>query len=536
MCDSFTQASIMRFADYLKLKGTDLYIVPGTHHIKFLDSLDEESINKVKVFRTEQGAGYGAIATSTLRDTPASLMVIAGPGIANTMSVIAHAYNNRVPLIVYGVNNWASTLSIRTGTIHELGYTYQMFNSVTLKSVSIKSAEEFCGIIDVLYEEANKYRLPIYIELPSDILDSVSQNSYDYPEYSSPQYEESNDLAERCAQLINNAHKPVLFCGYGTMSSIVNQKVIQLSRLLNLPIITNLEACSFFHNTDTHIGPVWDRIFVNGNTDTGIDAVLGIGCDLGLVDTGFGKLDLSNCISITTKKICHFKYDDRVYECNMEAILDSLLAMSSNKTIKPKSLCHIEELKKVRAFQEEQFFSNFSCSKTVRAIQAAFPEDTVFCSDVFLEGYLFEHFWDTSKKQKLIYTQTFSNLGSSLGMTVGSLLSNFNTVCLAGDGGISFCLSELATALKYNKKIQLIVFNNNMFGTVEKSSGTNKDFYSLVNPEFNFIARAYGLSYYKTDGSDISSIISEAVQHTKGYIIEVNFKDNTPLFNQIKWN
>lgn len=524
----------MKLSEYMEYKKTQLQIVPGTHVLKFLDNLPKKLKQKCRVWRTEFGAGYGALSVSMLDEVASTLIVTAGPGITNILTVLAQAYNDRIPLIVIGVNNWSSTLRNRVGTIHELGFTNSMFEKVALESVCFDSAQQFCENIDCLYDMACCCRMPVYIDLPSDIFDDVSLNDYSYRlnDFSLPVV--SHSFVYDCVKMISEAKAPILLCGAAAIDSKIKNKVYELSELLNLPIVTTIEASSFFTHQNC-VGPVWDRIFIGSQYENQADAVLSIGSDLGVLETANGKLTMSKHMGVTSKIVNNYIYTNNIVEGDILTFVNMLVATCRANNISPCGDNIKNTLLNERKMQIMRYQNNYACHNVLSSIQNSYPNNTVFCSDVFLEGYAFAHFGDFTKGQKIFTSQSYVNLGFSLGATVGASFIEENVVCMVGDGGFGYYFTEISTMQKYNKRARILIFNNNCFGTIDCFAKENCDMYKLKNPDYAMIAKAYNLYFAKSDGADIGKRILEAEQTEQGYIIEINLPTKTPMFNQLKW-
>jgi acetolactate synthase-1/2/3 large subunit len=69
-------------------------------------------------------------------------------------------------------------------------------------------------------------------------------------------------------------------------------------------------------------------------------------------------------------------------------------------------------------------------------------------------------------------------------------------VAFAGDGDFQMTGQELATAVQYGAGVLLLVFNNNMYGTIrmhqEREFPGREHGTRIVNPDFAQLAEAYG--------------------------------------------
>ena len=68
---------------------------------------------KVECFKSEQGAGYAALAYARLTGQPQVVMVTSGPGVTNVLSCLADAYYDSTPLILIAGQIGTGDLKVR---------------------------------------------------------------------------------------------------------------------------------------------------------------------------------------------------------------------------------------------------------------------------------------------------------------------------------------------------------------------------------------------------------------------------------------
>ncbi|MDR0682344.1 MAG: hypothetical protein LBG15_10945 [Dysgonamonadaceae bacterium] len=523
----------MKFIEYLEIKKTDIHLVPGNHTLALVENLSDLLKQRTTIWRTEQGAGYGAFANSILSLSVPTVFVTAGPGITNIVTAVAQAYNEKLPMIVIGVNNWLNTLDKRIGTIHELGRTNYLFEPISLQTISVSSAEQFCLIIDECYSKAKLIGKPIYIDIPSDVLDQIVNFDYEYTNSNYSICFAGEDVLEKCADALLKAKHPVLLCGIGAVQVNCINVIESISNSLEIPIVSTLNAVSFF-DSKNHIGTLWDRIFSRSEFGKQSDYILAIGCDMGALDTANGALHINDGLIISTEKVLLPHYNNISVICDLSNFLLRLYEKTKNHDKRNNSWVNI--LKDERKKQLNKFQEQMNCSTLIWNIQHSYPKETFFCVDVCLEGFAFIHFWDQFHGAKMFASHTYVNLGSSLPVAVGASRLRRKTVCIIGDGGLAYCGFELLTALKYNcANIGLIVFNNGEFGTIAESAKIDKKIYELESPNYAMFAQSIGFKYYSSVGADIKEVIEVAENNGGGYLLEVVRDEKTPLFNLRDW-
>lgn len=523
----------MNLIEFLDAKNTRIFMVPSNHTLNFMNNLSTSIKEKTTIWNTESGAGYGTFASSVFEKIAPTLIITAGPGITNVVSVIAQAYNDSLPLIVFGINNWKKTLDKRSGTIHELGWTNNFFKTITLKNECIKSESDFCQKIDYLYYISKKCAKPIYIDIPSDIFDDLIKNNNEYKSNKILINCANANFIEKCFNKIVQAKKAILYCGWQTVINNLVPKIEELSNILNIPIVTTIETSSFYGN-ENHIGPLWDRIFSKGEYGKQADFVLALGCDFSAMDTNNEQLNINELIGVSNYCDINSKYKENIKIYDLENFVIQLLYQAKSNNIHVNNLEFINILKQERKHQCMIYNKNVQFSTILNKLLETFS-DTFFCIDVCLPGFLLEHFWTKKNNLKFFSSQKYVNLGSALQVSLGAEMIGKKAVCIVGDGGLNFSISEMSIAKKYNINIRIILFNNNSFETIKQNAITNKNLYNLTNPNYMYLANAYNIKYYNATEKDFIDKIINAESENVSYLLEVKTVQDIPLFNKINW-
>jgi acetolactate synthase-1/2/3 large subunit len=126
----------------------------------------------------------------------------------------------------------------------------------------------------------------------------------------------------------------------------------------------------------------------------------------------------------------------------------------------------------------------------------------------------------------------FGTLGYAVPAAVGAALgrrlqhNNHPIIALTGDGGLQFCLAELATANDFKLPIIFIVWNNQGYGEIESSMlavGVTPIGVSPKPPKLDALAQAYGLDYaYLTHINDLADVLHKATNHKGPMLLEIN--------------
>ena len=126
----------------LEAHGVDtVFGIPGVHTIELYRGLARSKIRHVTP-RHEQGAGFMADGYARVSGKPGVAFVITGPGLTNTITAMAQARADSVPMLVISGVNATATLGKGLGYLHELPDQRGMLATVALFSQRIADAAE----------------------------------------------------------------------------------------------------------------------------------------------------------------------------------------------------------------------------------------------------------------------------------------------------------------------------------------------------------------------------------------------------------
>ncbi|MFH1779711.1 MAG: thiamine pyrophosphate-dependent enzyme [Candidatus Micrarchaeota archaeon] len=141
--------------------------------------------------------------------------------------------------------------------------------------------------------------------------------------------------------------------------------------------------------------------------------------------------------------------------------------------------------------------------------------------------------------KKLISSDSFGCMGFSLPAAIGACIALKEQVFLfVGDGDFNMCSNELGTILQYGLPLKIVVFNNSSFGSINQLRRENcRPVEKFANPDFELIARAYGLDYLDAEESTLPQCIKRACSSLTPCLIdfrcELSVLEGIPLLR--KW-
>ena len=214
----------------LEQAGVDvMFGYPGGAILPTYDALLDSSIRHVLV-RHEQGGGHMAEGYALATGKPGVLMITSGPGATNAITPIADAYLDSVPLVV--ITGQVSTSVMGTDAFQEapiIGITA----GIVKHSYLVQSADEIPRVVAAAFYIATTGRPgPVLIDFPKNVsLETMewywpsSVEELDLPGYQ-PEVALDMDAVTEAAELINQAERPILYVGGGTIKSDASKELL----------------------------------------------------------------------------------------------------------------------------------------------------------------------------------------------------------------------------------------------------------------------------------------------------------------------
>jgi len=164
----------------------------------------------------------------------------------------------------------------------------------------------------------------------------------------------------------------------------------------------------------------------------------------------------------------------------------------------------------------------------LEAIRRALPREGIFAEELTQAGYASFFAWDVFAPRTYITSGFQGNLGygfmTSLGVKVGR--PNAPVLAVTGDGGFLYGSSELSTAVKERISLITVLFNNNAYGNVRRDQITSFEGRTIasdfVNPDFEVLAKAYGVAYARAStAGELEQSVTAALPNIGPTLIEV---------------
>lgn len=509
--------------------------IPGTHNIELYDALaDEASVEAILVTSEVAGAFMGD-GVSRSSDHVGVLNVVPGAGVTHSLSGIAEAYMDQVPLVVL-----ACGIRQDTGAAFQLHDIDQIavLQPVTKGAFRVATADEIYPTIRRAFQLARRAPSgPVAVEVPADLM-MLTQEVGDVAWTPDPEPEHAIDreLAERAARMLGEATQPAIYVGAGAVKG--RHELITLAEQLGAPVLTTFQGKGVF--PESHPLWLWTGIgrttppFVRAVMDR-CDCLLAVGCRFGEVATGSYGWDPPG-------NVIHVDIDPEVLGRNVPTTLSvaaDAVDFLSAVTVLIDGRRPSEELAREIADGHAQVEREWRSSRSSNRVspQALFAslqrhcgDDTIYTTDSGNGTFLAAEHLRLDHARCFIGPIDFSCMGYSVPASIGAAFANpeRDVVTLAGDGAFLMTGLEALTAATYGAAPLICVLRDGKHGLIAEFQKIplNRQTCSVL-PDYSLqsIAEAVGCRYFRAIcDSELDSVIPaalEIVRNKSPVILEV---------------
>lgn len=526
------------FVESLIKEGVDtIFGLPGGAVLDIYDVLYNysHSIRHILV-RHEQGAVHAADGYARATGKVGVALVTSGPGATNTVTGIATAYMDSVPIVVF--TGQVPTKLIGNDAFQEadiVGIT----RPCTKHNYLVKDVAILAGTIkEAFYLAASGRPGPILVDLPKDV--AQSKTDFDYPKILkmkgyNPTYKAHIKQVERAFELILKSKRPVIYAGGGVIISNAAQELREFAKALNIPITTTLMGLGAFPGNH----PLWlGMLGMHGTYAANMaigncDLIIAIGARFD--DRVTGKIDEFAPLA----KIIHVDIDPTSISKNVRVDIPIVgdckdVLQKFNKLIKkelPKGrrskrsawLSQVRHWGKTHPLTYEQK----DIIKPQYVVQKIYEltrgKKVIISTEVGQNQMWTAQFYCFTEPRTLLTSGGLGTMGYGFPAAIGAQAAfpDRIVVDVAGDGSIQMNIQELATAVNYNLPVKVAILNNGYLGMVRQWQGLfySKRYSSTYlegPPDFVKLAEAYGaVGLRATKPKEVVPMIKKALSTPK---------------------
>jgi TPP-dependent 2-oxoacid decarboxylase len=441
--------------------------IPGDYVLGFYELLQR---SKLRIVNTcdEQGAGFAADGYARVHGLGAVCVTYCVGGLKVT-NTTAEAFAEKSPVVVIsgapGVKEREKNPLLHH-KVREFDTQKKVFDQLTVAATVLSDPQSAFQEIDRVLHAALRYKRPVYVELPRDMV-SVPGN----PHYRSRDIHEASDrhtlreaLAEAAA-MINAAKKPVILADVELHRFGLQGELMKLTRQTNIPVAATLLGKSVIGEHHPGYLGVYEgalgREAVRQYVESS-DCVIMLGAFMTDINLGIytARLDPARSIYATSERLAirYHTFENVRFKDFVRGLLRAAL--------RRRTLPKIPRPGTVPAYHPARGENKITVKRLFQRLNSFLAENTIVLADVgdalFGAADLYIH-----HRTEFLGAAYYASMGFAVPAAIGAQLANpkLRPLVLVGDGAFQMTGMELATAVRYELNPIIIVLNNRGYGT-----------------------------------------------------------------------
>ena len=512
---------------------------PGGAALHIYDALYKQDDVRHILVRHEQGASHAADGYARVTGKPGVVLVTSGPGLTNTVTGIATAHMDSIPMVV--ISGQVPTKLIGDDAFQEVD-AIGITRPCVKHNVLVRDVRDLATTIKQAFYIANTGRPgPVVIDVPKDV--TAAKTEYIYPRTVSmrsynPTVKGHSGQIKKAAKLLLEAKRPIIYTGGGVTTAGGEDQLCELVRLLKYPCTNTLMGLGSFPGTDPlFIG----MLGMHGTYEANMamhdcDVMLAVGARFDDRITG----DLAKFSPYA--KIIHVDIDPASIGKNVKVeipivgdakqILGDLVKAVQKLDVKSKEKDIAPWWKQINSWQS---FDSFNYDRNSDKIKPQYVLEKLYevtKGDAFVTSDVGQHqMWAAQhyrfdKPRRWVNSGGLGTMGFGLPAAMGVSLAypDSDVVCVTGEASIIMCIQELSTCKQYDLPIKIINLNNRYMGMVRQWQEFFYDkryshSYMDALPDFVALAESFGHTGIKVEKpQDVEGALIEAMSRKKDLV------------------
>jgi acetolactate synthase-1/2/3 large subunit len=511
-------------AESLEAAGADVaFGVPGIHALAIWEGLRTSPVRAVGL-RTELSAGFAADGYARTSGRPAPLLLSTGPGALISLAALMEAASAHVPVVAIASQIPRGLIGAGRGFLHELPDQKASFEPVVKWAARAEDAADIPALVAEAWRRARTPPSgPAFLEIPVDVLageTDVLVGELD-PAPDAPPLPPDDALAE-AAGLLNAAERPVVWAGGGVLRAGAWDELRVVAERLGAPVATTYMGKGAIPEDDPlALGTALDEPAMRELLGDA-DVLLAVGTELGAETTGQYALRLGG-------RLIHVDADPARIGATYEALglvgdAKAVLGALAGRLPGPpreNGPARVTALRqRVGEARREPELG------LLRTIRNALPRDAVTAWDMTILAYWAAAHFPVYEPRTFHYPLGSGTLGYAWPAALGASLAapGRPVLAVAGDGGFSYGIAELAAAGQHGLDAKLLLVDDGGYGILREYQrdqfGETTDV-DLVEPDFRALAEAFGVPVVSVPPAEAGAAVAAAFAEEGPAVVHV---------------
>jgi acetolactate synthase-1/2/3 large subunit len=527
-------------------QGVDtVFGYPGGAALNTYDALYKYS-DKIKHILTahEQGASHAADGYARATGKVGVCITTSGPGATNTVTGIATANIDSIPMVIITGNVNLGLLG--RDSFQEVDIV-DIVKPITKGSYLVKNIKDLAPTLRGAFELAQEGRKgPVLVDVPKDITAQSTDFAPVKPQESVHMEVQNAESVSKAVEMINNAKFPMIYAGGGIISANASKEFVEFAEKIDAPVCCSLMGLGCIPASHRlNMG----NIGMHGGYETGMATEK---CDL-IIACG---ARFSDRVAGDPKKfgaqadIIHIDIDENEVNKNVKVDNHIIGDMADvlgilNKHIKQQDhtqwLVQMEIWKNEKKAAKNSYGDYVIPSDVLEALNELKDPQDIIATDVGQHQMWVAQFSDIEQPRTLLTSGGMGTMGYGMGAAIGAQCAfpRKRVFLVTGDGSFHMNLNELVTMKSYNLPVVVLVMNNQVLGMVRQwqklfyeSRFSNTDPHRAT--DFVKLAEAFGvtgMTIAKTE--DIKPVIEKAINLNGPVVIDCKISPDANVLPMI---
>lgn len=529
----------------LEMEGVKaVFGFPGGAIIDIYDALPDSSIEHVLV-RHEQGAIHAADGYARATGDVGVCVVTSGPGATNTVTGIATAYMDSIPVVI--ITGQVPTPLIGNDAFQEVDIV-GITRPCTKHNYLVKDVRDLAKVLRRAFYLARSGRPgPVLVDLPKNVQQATCE--FHYPTDEEVRLRSYNPTIKphviqvrKVVELLKKSKRPIIYSGGGVVLSKAHRELTWLAHQAHIPVTSTLMGLGAMPGEDPlFLGMLgMHGTYAANMAVENSDLMLAIGARFD--DRVTGKISAF----APGSTIVHIDIDPTSIQKNVVVQVPIVAdCKSALETIKEELAATLETfdwegdhaswLRQVAEWSEAHPLtyhdedSEIKPQYVVEQIYELTRGDAIISTEVGQNQMWAAQFYKFKRPGTLLTSGGLGTMGYGFPAAMGAqkAFPDELVIDIAGDGSIQMNIQELATVVCNRLPVKIVILNNSYLGMVRQWQELfyEKNYCSTcmeAQPDFVKLAEAYGATGYRvTEKKDVTPTLRQAFAQKGPVIVDV---------------